>query len=89
MNRAQFRTAKDIVDHRMNEARRELATLTHSDALSGLDLTGNMLADQFAELELERQHAIIATVLDHVQILPGTLGVHSVDPARVEPVWRL
>ena len=40
-------------------------------------------------LELERQHAIIATVLDHVVILPGKLGVHSVDPARVEPVWRL
>ena len=89
MSRAEWRTARDVVDRRLTEARRKLATLTHSDALNGLDLSEEKLAEQFAALELERQHAIIATVLDHVVILPGKLGVHSVDPARVEPVWRL
>lgn len=87
--RAEWRAARDKVDQRLTQARRKLASLTHSDALSGLDLSGDQVAEQFARLELERQHAIIATVLDHVLILPGKRGVHSVDPARVEPVWRL
>lgn len=89
ITRAEWRTMRDVVDRRLSEARRRLASLTHSDGLNGLDLSGEKLAAQFAGLELERQHAIIATVLDHVVILPGTQGAHSVDPARVEPVWRL
>ena len=89
MSRAEWRTARDVVDRRLTEARKRLASLTHSDALTGLDLSPEKLAEQFAGLELERQHAIIATVLDHVVILPGTPGARSVDPARVEPVWRL
>lgn len=89
MTRQEWHTARDVVNRKLTEARRRLAGLTHSDALNGLDLAGEQLEEQFAGLELERQHAIIATVLDHVVILPGRRGVHSVDPARVEPVWRL
>lgn len=89
VTRSEWRTMRDVVERRLTQARRELANLTHSDALNGLDLSGERLAEQFAGLELERQHAIIATVLDHVVILPGKRGAHSVDPARVEPVWRL
>lgn len=89
MSRQEWHTARDVVNRKLTEARRRLAGLTHSDALNGLDLDGEQLDEQFATLELERQHAIIATVVDHVVILPGTRGVHSVDPARVEPVWRL
>ena len=87
--RAEWRTARDKVDQRLTEARKRLATLTHSDALSGIDPGAEDLAERFAGLELERQHAIIAAVVDHVVILPGKQGAHSVDPARVEPVWRL
>lgn len=88
-SRAEWHTARAVVEKRIKDASRTLASLTHSDALNGLDLSSKELAEQFANLELERQHAIIATVLDHVVILPGKLGVHSVDPTRVEPVWRL
>jgi len=85
---AEWRTARDRIDTRLRHARRPLIDLTHTDSLEGLDLAGDLHA-QFAELELERQHAIIGAVLDHVVILPGTPGARSVDPARVEPVWRL
>lgn len=89
MSRAEWRTVRDVVDQRLRQAQRRLAELTHADALSGLDLASPQLAELFAGLELERQHAIIATVLDHVEILPGRRGIQHVDPGRVHPVWKL
>lgn len=89
LDRAEWRAARDVIDTRLRRSQHRLAELTHTDALAGLDLAADDLAARFAELELERQHAIIATVVDHVVILPGKRGTQFVDPARVEPVWRL
>ena len=89
IDRSEWRAARDVIDTRLRHSQHRLAELTHTDALAGLDLAAANLAEQFAGLELERQHAIIATVLDHVVILPGRRGAHSVDPARVEPIWKL
>ncbi len=89
MGRLEWRTARDVVDQRMKQAQRRLAHLTHADALSGLDVASPQLAELFAGLELERQHAIIATVLECVEILPGRRGIQHVDPARVRPIWKL
>ncbi len=89
MSKTEWRTARDVVDQRLKTAQRQLNQLTHADALSGLDLASPQLAELFANLELERQHAIIAAVLECVEILPGRRGIQHVDPARVRPVWKL
>lgn len=89
IDRSEWRAARDVIDTRLRHGQHRLAELTHTDALAGLDLAADDLATQFAGLELERQHAIIATILDHAVILPGRRGIRSVDPARVDPVWRL
>lgn len=89
MSKMEWRAARDVVDQRLKTAQRQLNQITHADALSGLDLASPQLAELFASLELERQHAIIATVLECVEILPGRRGIQHVDPARVSPVWKL
>ena len=85
----EWRTARDIIDDRLKENRRRLAELAKADALESLELGRSDLEAQFAVLELSRQAAIVAAVLDHAVIGPGTPGARSVDPNRVQPIWRL
>ena len=86
---AEWLTARKPIEARMKDARRQLAQLTRTDALASIDPTDPDLAATFAALPLTRQHAIIAAVLDHARVLPGKAGAHRVDPARVQPVWRV
>ncbi|MDQ1742302.1 MAG: site-specific recombinase, partial [Pseudonocardiales bacterium] len=61
----------------------------NSDALHGLVGNGEELGRTWDSLNLDRQTAIIRAVLDHAVIAPGVLGARSLDPARVQPVWKL
>lgn len=85
----EFRAAREPIDRDLRTAQAKLAQLAGADALNSIDPTNPHLAEQFAALSISRQHAIIAAVLDHAIIHPGKLGSTRVDPARVEPVWRL
>jgi site-specific DNA recombinase len=86
---SEWRTARDIVDTRLRETRRQLANRANVDALANLDLEAGGLEEQFGRLELERQAAIVAAVLDHAVIHPGRSGIQVLDPSRVEPIWRI
>ncbi len=81
--------ARNPIEQRINEAEARLARATRTDALAGLVGNGESLRGQWAELGLDRRHAIVGAVLDHAVIGPGVSGARSLDPARVEPVWRL
>lgn len=82
-------TARRPIEDRIEATNRSLSRLTRSDALSGLVGNGGELRSRWADLNLTRQAAIVAAVVDHVVIGPGTSGVQRLDPARVTPVWRL
>ena len=86
---SEWRTARDIIETRMRATRRQLAERAQVDALANLDLAAGDLEAQFGRLELERQAAIVAAVLDHAVIHAGRSGVQMLDPSRVEPIWRL
>jgi hypothetical protein len=81
--------ARNPIEGRIQDAERRLGRATRSDALTGLVGNGEGLRGQWAELGLDRRHAIIGAVLDHAVIGPGVAGARSLDPGRVEPVWRL
>ena len=81
--------ARNPIEERITDAERRLGRATRSDALTGLVGNGEGLRGQWAELGLGRRHAIVTAVLDHGIIGPGTPGARALDPARVEPVWRL
>lgn len=85
----EWMAARRPIEDRIGVATRSLARMTNSDALSGLVGNGSELRSRWAELNLTRQAAIVAAILDHAVIGPGTPGSKTFDPNRVEPVWRL
>lgn len=85
----EWMAARNPIEARISDAERRLARLTRSDTLAGLVGNGEGLRGQWAELGLDRRHAIIGAVLDHAVIGPGVSGARSLDPGRVGPVWRL
>ncbi|MCU1677354.1 MAG: integrase/recombinase [Frankiales bacterium] len=81
--------ARQPVEQRITTAEQLLARLNRDDALQRLVGTGDALRAQWETLALQRQHAVIRTILDHAVITPGTAGAQRLDPDRVHPVWRL
>jgi site-specific DNA recombinase len=82
-------TARKPIEDRIHATERTLARLARSDALAGLVGNGQQLRSTWTQLNLTRQHAIVAAILDHAVIASGTPGSRSFDPGRVDPHWRL
>lgn len=85
----EWRAAREPIDKRIRDAERRLERISPAPALTGWVGNASELGDRWASLNLERQAAIIAAVLDHAVIGPGVTGARSLDPDRVQPVWRL
>lgn len=81
--------ARTPIEQRLTTASRQLAAMTSTTALSGLVGHGAQLGRSWQELNLSRQHSIVAAVIDHIAIEPGQAGARSVDRGRVHIVWRL
>lgn len=80
--------ARAPIEARITDAERRVARATRSDALTGLVGNGTTLRAEWDALGLDRQHAIVAAVLDHA-VIARRPGSRTFDPSRVEPVWRL
>ncbi|WP_369253327.1 recombinase family protein [Geodermatophilus amargosae] len=85
----EWRAAREPIERRMQERQRRLSAATRTDALNGLPGNGGQLRQQWDDLSLSRQAAIVAAVLDHAVVEPGQLGARSLDPSRVRAVWRV
>jgi hypothetical protein len=80
--------ARRVIEDRIHDSERQLSHTTRTEALVGLG-HGDALRDQWTGLNLSRRVAIVRAVLDHAAVGPGTSGAQSLDPSRVQPVWRL
>jgi hypothetical protein len=83
-----YKRAKAIIETRRTKARHDvnrLAGTRHLDAYLG---QGDTLRQQWHDLNLDRQRAIVKALVDHIEILPGIPGARSVAVERVRPVWR-
>lgn len=80
--------ARDPITEAIAGLRRDIVRATDTGPLAELVGQGSALRLQWDSLSLDRQHAIIRTVIDHVTINPGTPGSRGVDIGRVLPVWR-
>lgn len=81
--------ARNPIEERVRAGEQRLGRMTRSETLNGLVGNAVRLREEWAALDLTRQHAIVAAVLDHAVIGPGTSGAPALDPNRVDPVWRL
>lgn len=89
INSREWLVARKPIEARIQDAERRLARATRSDALAGLVGNGEQLHARWDGLNLSRQAVIVAAILDHAVVGPGTPGTRSFDPARVQPFWRL
>ncbi len=81
--------ARTPIEARIRDGERQLAHVTGTPLLAELAGAGRRLRRQWATLNLARQAAIVAAVLDHAVIEPGTHRGSRFDIDRVRPVWRL
>jgi DNA invertase Pin-like site-specific DNA recombinase len=88
INRDQWKRANAIIDDRLTKARKDLSRLSGTRELDAYLGQGDTLRSQWGSLNLDRQRAIVKTLVDHVVILPGVMGARSVAVDRVRPVWR-
>lgn len=86
---AEWISARNPIERRIRDGQRRLHALTQSTALDGLIGLDGALSAQWAGLNLDRQHAVIAALVEHIVIGPGTPGARGLDPDRVQAVWRL
>jgi DNA invertase Pin-like site-specific DNA recombinase len=84
----EHRRAKAIIETRRSKARAELSRLAGTRQLDAYIGQGEALRHQWQTLNLDRQRAIVKTLVDHVEILPGQMGARSVAVERIRPVWR-
>jgi site-specific DNA recombinase len=80
--------AKAPLQAQAENLERQLARLNNTTALAGLVGNGAALGRSWGSLNLSRQNAIVAAVIDHAVIGPGSPGVQVLDPSRVSVVWR-
>ena len=86
---AEWSAARKPIDARLRAAKRQLSRRSTHPNLDGLIGQGYKLREQWSDLNLDRQRAIVAALLDHAVIGPGPSGQSRFDPDRVRPVWRL
>jgi site-specific DNA recombinase len=89
ISRLQLLAAQKVAQKQLTQAEKILASTTQTTILESHIGNARALADKWESLNLNRQKAIVGTLLDHLEIGPGVKGRKAFDPSRVKPVWRL
>lgn len=85
---AEWKDARVLIEARIFNYERQLAQLTGTSTLAGIVGNGEALRASWDSLNLTRQAAIVAAVLDFATILPGAGGGRrEMDPNRIVPTW--
>jgi DNA invertase Pin-like site-specific DNA recombinase len=82
----EWKAARDPIEARRKQAERELARLTGGSVLDGYLGNSDLLRERWASLNLDRQRAIVAALVDHAVIGPGRPGAFDLN--RVDPQWK-
>lgn len=88
VSRAEWMTAKRLLDARLDAARRRLARTSGSEAVSPYVGAGDLLRASWPSLSPDQRRAILAAVIERVSIRPATRRGRIFDSNRVEVTWR-
>ena len=86
---AEWQAARLPIERRVTDAKKQLSKLSRFSSLDGHIGNGSLLRERWPTLPLTRQHAIVAAVLDHIDVAPGRRGLNRFDPSRLTAVWRV
>jgi hypothetical protein len=84
----QMIAASEPIKKRMTATRKQLARVKHQSTLDAYRGRGAELRENWGSLDLNQQHAVVASVVDHVVVGPGRRGYNRFDESRLAPVWR-
>lgn len=84
----EWKIARQSLEHKITATDRQLSQLTGTTALEGIVGHGQELRARWGEMNLERQAAIVAAVLEHAVITPAVKKGGKFDPNRIVPVWN-
>ena len=88
INRREWLTARAPIEKRVERAQQQVARLSRTPIIDEYVGHADRLRRRWDGLNLDRQRAIIAAVLDHAVVGPAVRGRKTFDPSRVSPVWR-
>lgn len=86
---SEWLAARRPIERRLSSVKKQLAKLSRRSVLGDHVANGAVLREQWSQLPLTRQRAIVAAVLDHILVGPGRPGFNHFDPDRFQPVWRV
>jgi len=86
---AEWMAQRDPIESAIKNLERQVSMLTGTTVLDGYVGNASALRSAWEGLNLSRQAAIIAAVLDYAEVGPGKPGARQLDPARITPIWRL
>jgi site-specific DNA recombinase len=84
----QMLAANRPIEARITETRRQLSRVRRTQVLDRYLGQSGQLRSDWESLDLDRQHAIVAAVLDHAVVGPGRRGYNRFDESRLAPFWR-
>jgi len=85
----EWSTARQPIQARIDGAKRRLSRISRTHRIDDYVGKSQALRDAWTDLDLRRQQAIVATVLDHITVNPAVQGRNRFDPSRLSPTWRL
>ena len=88
ITRAQLLVAQKSAQRQLSQAEKIFAQNTQSGILDGHVGNALLLKQKWSTLNLDRQRAIVGTVLAGLEISGGKSGSRIFDPNRVNPIWR-
>jgi site-specific DNA recombinase len=89
LSRAEWKLARASLETRVESGQRQLDQMAGTRTLDDLVGHGAALSEGWAELNLDRQVAIVRSVMESATILPGEQGAHRVNPDRIVPRWQV
>jgi site-specific DNA recombinase len=79
----QLKAASKPIEQRLSAARKQLAKVTHGGLLDSYVGHSDRLRAEWDALDLSQQHAIVAAVIDSVQVGPARQGYNRFDESRL------
>jgi len=80
--------ARGPIDQRIEELRKALSRATRTTTIAQYVGQTATLRREWDSLDLSRQQAIVAAVLDHVVVNPARRGLNRFDESRLDAVWK-
>lgn len=88
LTRAEWSAARDALQKRLDALTSRLRTEQRSAVVKDFVGRSGVLAKRWPSLSVDQRRAIVAAVLDHVQVNPAVRGRNTFDPTRFQFMWR-